>query len=329
MAYALYYSGLLWLCAAVRLRDKAVVLMYHRVLPPGSDTFSHDGIVVTPRTFDLHLAFLRRHFRILTPARFAEELASDAFGPRACLVTFDDGWADNAQYALPLLRKHRVPAVVYVATAFIGSNTTFWQERLTRLLSLALRDRVLDTATARDLGITDALNHDGDATKAVAREAVTTLKLRNPAAAQALIARLEAQLCGHAEARALGADRFMRWDEVRELARDGLVTIGSHAHTHARLTTVGYEGAKREFEASKREMQRNGIAACTTCAYPNGNADDAVASAARDAGFALAFVTGGGHVKAGSDPLRIRRVNIHDADTSSRPEFLYRLLALP
>lgn len=329
LAYSLYYSGILWLCAAIRLRGKAVVLMYHRVLPADADTFSHAGIIVTPRTFDRQMAFLKKHFRVLTPARFAEELAGPAFGRRACLVTFDDGWCDNAEYALPILRAHGVPAVVYVATAYIGSDATFWQERLTRLLCLALRDGLLDAESARELGIAGAVVRDARGARLAARDAVTALKMREPAAAGALLARLELLMAGRAEAQGLGADRFMRWDEVQELARDGLVTIGSHAHTHVRLPTIGYDGAREEFLISKREMARNGIAESATCAYPNGNADDAVAAAARDAGFTLGFVTGGGHVAAGADPMRVRRINIHDADSRSHPEFLYRMLALP
>src|SRR6201999_329515 len=108
-AATLYYSGALWLYAAVKLRGKAVVLMYHRVLPSGADSFSHAGIVVTPQTFERHMRFFARHFRLLDLAGFRKEL-DGGFGPRACLVTFDDGWQDNHRHALPVLRRHRVPA---------------------------------------------------------------------------------------------------------------------------------------------------------------------------------------------------------------------------
>ena len=56
LAFVLYYSGLLWLYAGIRLRDKATVLMYHRVLPADADSFSTDAIVVTPESFARQVA---------------------------------------------------------------------------------------------------------------------------------------------------------------------------------------------------------------------------------------------------------------------------------
>ena len=65
LAYSLYFSGILWLYATFKLRGRAVVLMYHRVLPPGSDSFSTDAIVVSPATFARQISFLKKHFELL------------------------------------------------------------------------------------------------------------------------------------------------------------------------------------------------------------------------------------------------------------------------
>lgn len=329
LAYTLYYTGLLWLYAAVRLRGRAVVLMYHRVLPAGADTFSHSGIVVTPETFDRQMAFLARHFRTLTPAQFKQELAASSFGRRACLVTFDDGWWDNLEYALPVLNRHGIPAIVFVATGFIGTTDTFWQERLARLLYLAgVRDG-LETGVLREIGFDRASRATRGNLRLRAREFVTSLKMQGPAAARQMIERLQAALGDAPESRDLGADRFMTWDEVNALRQGNQVTIGSHAHSHLRLTTLGYKGARLEFETSRRELERNAVSDVFACAYPNGDVNDAVEAAATDAGFALGFATRGGFVRHSSEATCIRRINIHDADSRSRPEFLYRLLGLP
>lgn len=329
LATALYYSGLLWLYAALRLRRKAVVLMYHRVLPSGSDTCSHDGIIVTPATFDLHMAFLARHFRMLTPAQFRRELSDSAFGRRACLVTFDDGWRDNLRHALPVLRRHRVPAIVFVATGFVGSGDTFWQERLLRLLCLAAAQEGMDAALLREAGLDGVTRGDPAAVRQRAREFVTGLKFRDPEAARQLIDRLQGALQALPESRNLGEDEFLSWDEVHALREGGLVTIGSHAHSHTRLTTLGYQGAHRELEFSRQELARNGITDVMACAYPNGDVNDAVEAAAIDAGFALGFATKGGLVAHRSEAMHARRINIHERDSRSRAELLYRMLGLP
>lgn len=329
LAGALYYSGLLWLVAEFRLRGKAAVLMYHRVLPSGADTFSHLGIIITPRTFAAHVRFLKRHFRLLTPDQFRRELSDTGFGRRTCLVTFDDGWQDNHRYALPILKQHGVPAVIFVATAFIGQSTTFWQERLTRLLFRASRSSALGTDVLQEHGLLDTRALDDEHAELRMRDFVTTLKQRETSLVDRLIERLEADArrAGQ-DPLHLGEDRFLDWQEVRELHESGLVTIGSHAHSHTPLPRLGYAGAKLELARSQQELRDHGIPATPICAYPNGNVDDAVASAALDAGITLGFATGHGRVNERDDPMRLRRINVHDRSSATPAEFLCLILGI-
>ena len=155
VAHVLYASGLLTLLARRRLRGRAVVLMYHRVLTDDAlaRSWSHPGIVVGAETFARQVALLRRHFAPMTLEAFAQHLREGRpFPPGACLVTFDDGWLDTATVAWPILREAHVPAVVFLPSGYIGTGAMFWQERLRALLHevwLAARtDKTLaDTAT--------------------------------------------------------------------------------------------------------------------------------------------------------------------------------------
>jgi len=329
LAGVLYYSGLLWICAALRSRGGAAVLMYHRVLPAGADSFSHPAIVVSPETFATQMQFLKRHFRLLTPSQFAAELGGGGFGRRACLVTFDDGWQDNFRHALPILQRHGVPATIFVATAFVGSERAFWQERLTRLLYRAMRSPSFGDEALRSLQAMHARSMADAAARRHARDLVTSLKRRDPAAAQRLLRQLEADAATEApDALHAGEDRFLSWAEAQQLCDSGLVTIGSHAHTHTPLPPLGYSGARSELGRSIQELESHGIPAPIACAYPNGNVDDEVATAARDAGFRLGFATGHGRVKDRDDALRLRRINIHEQSSATRAEFLCLLLGV-
>lgn len=329
LAAILYYSGLLWLLAEFRLRGKAAVLMYHRVLPTGADTFSHYGIIISPETFALQMQFLKRHFRLLTPEQFGAELTGPGFGRRSCLVTFDDGWQDNHRHALPVLKKLGIPTVVFVATAFVGTSNTFWQERLTRLLFMASRSPPVGDDVLRELDALDSRSMDDAAAEYRLRNVVTTLKLREPMIKERLIQRLEADARrASLDASDLGEDRFLSWDEVRDLQDSGVVTVGSHAHTHTPLPSLGYAGAKVELARAQQELRDHGIPPTAICAYPNGNVDDTVAAAARDAGITLGFATGHGRVSNGDDPLRLRRINVHDRSSATRAEFLCLILGV-
>lgn len=329
IARVLYYSGLLWIYAEFRLRGKATVLMYHRVLPSGADTFSHEGIIVSPQTFAAQMRFLNRHFRPLTSVQFGAQLSSHGFGRRACLVTFDDGWHDNFQHAFPVLQQQNIPAVFFITTAYIGTTTTFWQERLTRLLYLASLSSGFGEGVLRDLDAIDVRYMTFDQAKLQLRKVVTSLKMRDFLTIEHLLTRLEkSPIHSGNDALNFGVDQFLNWDQVLELQQSGLVTIGSHAHSHTPLPSLGYDGAKIELARSRREIQDHGIQATTVCAYPNGDVDDSVAAAAKDAGFALGFGTRKGPTCHGDDPLRLPRINVHEQSSATRAEFLCLILGV-
>src|SRR5688500_450953 len=76
IAGAMYYSGVLWVFAAVRLHRRGLILTYHRVLPNRADTYSSDAIIVRPETFARQMTFLRRHFRLVSIDELAAHFTS-------------------------------------------------------------------------------------------------------------------------------------------------------------------------------------------------------------------------------------------------------------
>jgi peptidoglycan/xylan/chitin deacetylase (PgdA/CDA1 family) len=105
------------------------------------------------------------------------------------------------------------------------------------------------------------------------------------------------------------------WDEVRALASAG-VTIGSHTRHHRRLTQLGAVEREVELVGSLAELRENVPGAAAVIAYPNGDHDDAVCAAAREAGYSLAYTTEKGRNDAATDPFRLRRVSVHAADSA-------------
>jgi peptidoglycan/xylan/chitin deacetylase (PgdA/CDA1 family) len=324
-AYLLYYSGILLLLARVRLRDRAVILMYHRVLPAQADTCSDPSIIVSPDRFAWHMAALRRFLRPLSPRELAEHLYARKAPPsRSCVVTFDDGWQDNFTHALPALREESIPAMVFVATDYAGSASCFWQERVTRLLCAA----ATAPGTARALAEVHLGEIPPDATppelKRIARRAVNQMKNLAPPEIERIESELRASLANPVTAYA--DDRFMTWEEIVELQRDSRVTIGAHGCSHTPLTKLAPDRASAELEQSRARLESVVGAPIDAIAYPNGNHDDQVIGLTRAAGFRLGFTTEKGIVDAGADPLRLPRLNIDDSVAPSLPEFLCAIL---
>lgn len=103
------------------------------------------------------------------------------------------------------------------------------------------------------------------------------------------------------------------WDQVRELAAAG-VAIGSHTRHHRRLGQLPPVEREVELLGSLTELREQVPGAAAVIAYPNGDHDDAVCAATREAGYTLAYTTEKGRNDAGTDPFRLRRVSVHGAD---------------
>lgn len=326
IANTLYYSGVLWLIASIRFHRRAFVLMYHRVLPAGADTFSADSISVRPETFARQMTFLRRHFRVLSIDELAEHLNSGRdLPPRSCVVTFDDGWRDNFEHALPVLRDQQVPAVVFVATNYIGGDDCFWQERLARLMFNAVRSGAEACSLVEQIVGSPGLGaRDPADQRRLIREAVDALKNRTQNEIAALEARVRAALGGTMVN--LGEDRFMDWAQVTALTQGTRISVGSHGCSHTPLTKLSEEGAELELnEAGKRIATAVGVPTASI-GYPNGNYDDTVVRLTRAAGYQLGFTTDKGYVGDVRDPFKLPRINIHEGASSTMPDFLCAIL---
>ena len=328
-----YRTGLLQLYLRRKLRGRALVLTYHRVLPPerSAESFSTDAIVVSPETFRRQMRLLRRLFTPLSADEFAQALSAGQLPPNACVVTFDDGWYDNLDYALPILRETSVPAVLFVATDYIGSDNCFWQERLSRALSAARRIPERSRPLFAEIGASHVL--DATLTPAQTKLAIRAIIERYKAQPQpeidALVNKVEGLLReSNVATDRQHPDRFLTWEQVKALDESGLVAIGSHCCTHTPLTKLDAKAVEAELQRSREVIRERIGVNPSDLAYPNGDHDAQIARAVQENGYRCAYTTIRGLVEPASDAFRLRRINIHEQSTASDAAFMSRLAGL-
>ena len=110
-------------------------------------------------------------------------------------------------------------------------------------------------------------------------------------------------------------ERFMTWDELRELPAAGM-TVGSHSLTHRSLGTLAEPDARNEAAHSRALLVENGIPA-TSWAYPYGTHGDftpATERILREAGYSIAFNSMHGAVRAGADPVSLPRIKVESGE---------------
>ncbi|MEX0758089.1 MAG: polysaccharide deacetylase family protein, partial [Tistlia sp.] len=98
----------------LRNRDRLTVAMFHRVLPQADPRFaeSDPAYTVSLARFEDYLDFFARHYAVVD---YADLAGRRPLPPRPLLITFDDGWADTVEVALPALRRRGWNALVFVA----------------------------------------------------------------------------------------------------------------------------------------------------------------------------------------------------------------------
>src|SRR5262249_18700325 len=113
----LYAGGALSLYHRLRNRSALTVAMFHRVLSPKDPRWNGalPHWTLAEDVFDDCLSFFKRHYTIVGLQDLLGSLRGErSLPPRSLLLTFDDGYADNEEYALRLLRRHGLPAVVFI-----------------------------------------------------------------------------------------------------------------------------------------------------------------------------------------------------------------------
>lgn len=246
-----------------RFRNPSVltVVMFHRVLPPDDPRFAgaNPTYTVTPAEFARCLDFFASFYSVVSLADVQRAAEGGSLPPCPLLITFDDGWQDNAAYALPLLQARGLPAVLFVATGHVGREEGFWQEEIF--------DRI--AAPAR-----------GDEGRRAADAAIAALLDRPATEREARLAALPVRDLPR---------RMADADELRRMEQAG-ISIGGHGHSHDPLTTLADAGA--ELAQCRASLAALGLGGARPAfSYPHGRWSPALVQSARTAGFGLCFTS--------------------------------------
>ena len=304
-----------------------VILTYHRVLPVNSRArlAEQPGMYVSPETFDLHLTELQRYFELVDLAEWVRHSRRGESLPQlACAITFDDGWQDNHDYALPLLIKHRVPATIFLVSGYIGTAYQFWPNRLMSLLRTAFEDPDAVAFPKPLRAIVDSVLSAARARGQLRTEDVDLAVQRAKTLDERTIRGLIDETVAPGDAPSAVRDILDR-EEIGRMAATGFVRFGSHTATHFRLAgEVSSADLEREIVESRRSLQALTGQDVDLFCYPNGDTS-AIAIDCVRRHYLGAVTTRRGWVEGNSDPHLLIRIGVNDDATRTREGFLATL----
>lgn len=302
------------------------VLTYHSVrgAPGGFDS----GVIdATGKQLDAQLALVRRHGSPISLDDLRGfVLEGRALPDRPVLVTFDDGYRDNHDVALPLLVRHGIPATFFVSTSYVTERRVFWWDRIAYLITRSEEPRLhIDSPLQLDLDLRDRVSAIHKAQRAVK----DTRDLDVDAFLRALGDAAKVTW-SDAEERRYADELVLTWEQVRAMRRAGM-TVASHTCTHRVLHTLSEEQLARELACSREALEGALDEPVYAVSYPVGRTISdrpAIRRAVAAAGYELGFsnATGINNTWQGLDPLDLRRVSL-DLDLE---DVLFRaMLAIP
>jgi peptidoglycan/xylan/chitin deacetylase (PgdA/CDA1 family) len=280
---ALYVSGALDAWHRRRNRDRLTVIMFHRVLSPRDPRWatSDPEYTLSDDLFGQSLDFFQKHYNVVALAVvIAARGGGRPLPARPLLVTFDDGWSDNEEFALPHLRRTGIPALMFVAGAAVGRNQPFWQEQLVHAWRGGRLDAARATQLWRDAGGTgEAPRFGGTGDLDGLRVVIARLEQLDGARREPLLAALTPVLDD-------GVRYMVTPEQLRSLASGG-VAIGAHGFSHEPLTKVDAGGER----ARVRDLRAGHTTSAPVLSFPPGRFDPGVVAGARAAGYEHLFTS--------------------------------------
>jgi len=302
---------------------------------------------VTPQHFDEHLETLHQYVRPLSLKELTSALQKDKLPRRSVVITFDDGYVDNLQYAKPLLEQHAIPATVFITAGQLGRQHEFWWDELDRLLlqtgklpavlSLSINgsNHYWELNEATEYSEEDYLRYcswhidqsnDPSPRHKLYRSIYQLLHSMPEIERRRVIEKL--QIWAGRDSMHRLSHRTLTADEVVLLAQGGLVEIGAHTMTHPMLATLPISLQREEISQSKACLEDLLDQPVDSFAYPHGSYTGETNALIREAGFKYACSSDTDAVWRGADPFKMPRVVVRDWDGDEFARWLKGWLGL-
>jgi peptidoglycan/xylan/chitin deacetylase (PgdA/CDA1 family) len=251
-----------------------VVLMYHGVPRSGSP--------VNAGVFESHVLFLKKHFEIVGPAAVDERRAPSE--RIRVLLTFDDGFRNNAEVVAPILKRHSVPAIFFVCTRHATPGKYLWFSYLNMLRKYFRGNGFVFEGEHMDMS-PERITHTLKSLETHLMEVAP-----HPSGMYDIIDQRLPRLEDFASTDDLNDScAGMTEEQIQELAADPLFTIGAHTVDHPSLMRCNDLEVELQIKRNKDWIQSLTGVNCDTIAYPNAEYRKEIIEICRRLGFTRGY----------------------------------------
>ncbi|MCA0432505.1 MAG: polysaccharide deacetylase family protein [Proteobacteria bacterium] len=265
----LHYSGASTVLGPY-FRGQGAIFCLHHVRPGGGHQTGfapNANLEITPEFLDDMLSALKRwgyQFLSLTEACHRMQAAKPSSTPFA-VFTLDDGYLDNLVHAMPVFKRHKCPFTVFAAPRIVEGTCELWWVGLEHVIAGSGNELALELG-----GEALRLPTATDAEKWATWKRLFPLVHAMPEYEQRDWIRALCERHG-IDLNALCRAAAMNWQQLREMSREPLASIGAHTLNHYAVIKLSEDDARREIIESGARLAAELETPIEHFAYPYGN----------------------------------------------------------
>ena len=306
------------------LGKRLTILMFHRVIDNSNkeENCVLPTICISRDNFESLIRFISKYYKVISVSDYLKSLKNRFRLPyNGLILSFDDGYKEILENALPLLQEYGLPAVLFVPTAMIDNGGSYWWDEIYSLLQNTKNSAIAkecsgDPRIDRYLSWTNRIlsKQPKDRRRAIIEfiEALQNAKaeLRNRVV-QFLLRDYRSRNQNQTQDRMV-----LTWDQIRHLNSCG-IEIGSHTVNHQFLPTVSDREATDELTNSQKRLEARLKSRISCFSYPGGKYNENTVKLVEDAGYTCAFTTDQGINTLNCNHYKLKRINISDEEVTN------------
>jgi peptidoglycan/xylan/chitin deacetylase (PgdA/CDA1 family) len=252
-------------------------LLYHGVPKRGINDNDINADV-----FEEQIIFMKKRFQFIRQNEVSHKRSRDQ--RIQVLLTFDDGFRNNADVVAPILKRHQIPATFFVCSRHSISNKYLWFVHLKMLKTkfnkdgFLFRGEYIDMRPDKRNVSIEKLRHFLVNLKPHPGEMYRVIEEELPPLEDFLSKEEIDDWC-----------TGMTEEQIGELSRDGLFEIGVHTNDHALLSKCDYMEKVRQITENKLLIEKICQKKCETISYPTGDYDHETLELCKDLNLSVGY----------------------------------------
>jgi peptidoglycan/xylan/chitin deacetylase (PgdA/CDA1 family) len=284
-----------------RQRRGSVILLYHQIARRNPDVHC---LAVPPDVFRAQIEYLTRCWHPMDLGDMAEAAVNGEVPEGGIALTFDDGYVDNLECAVPILAEFKVPATFFLTTERLDHPRTYWWDSLEAILLGS--DRPAPAVTLRIDGKARIFSTAHWHERRAAHDILyPILKSSPPAVRDDLLRQLA--MAARVTPSPVGG-RPLLAEEIKTVATMPSVSLGAHGVHHLSLPGLKGEQLHQEVFECRTALERTAGQSLSLFAYPFGDVSPETAEMVRAADYQFAVTSDPRPLGPREHPLRLPRL---------------------